>query len=122
MQVSKVTWWTLLTNRDSFFALAVCAMGIFNLTFYQGFLTPELAQYGLDESAAGMVMSIISVSYLLGCLIYPRVFKSVPRKLQFLMSIMGFTLALLLMGPSLALNLPNELSVVLMAYPLLGIC
>jgi MFS family permease len=94
---------------------------MFNLTFFQGFLTPELTQYGLNESSAGIVMSIISVSYLLGCLAYPRLFKSVPRKLQFLMSIIGFTTTMLLMGPSKFFNFPNELYVILLAYPLMGL-
>ena len=46
---AKIGWKLLLTNKDSAFALASCALGIFNLTFFEGFLTPELLKYDLTE-------------------------------------------------------------------------
>ena len=79
--MAKIGWKLLLTNKDSAFALASCALGIFNLTFFEGFLTPELLKYDLTEGSAGLIMSIMSVTYLAGCLLYPRVFGNTPRKL-----------------------------------------
>ena len=79
--MSKIGWKLLLTNKDSAFALASCALGIFNITFFQGFLTPELLKYNLTEGSAGLIMSITSVAYLTGCLLYPRIFRDTPRKI-----------------------------------------
>jgi predicted MFS family arabinose efflux permease len=80
-QMAMITWKLFLTNKDVFFTLATCFIGIFNLTFFEGFLTPELVKYDVSEGTAGLIMSIMSVFYLLGCLLYPRLFENVPRKL-----------------------------------------
>ena len=67
-------------------------------------------------------MSIISLTYLTGCLLYNKLFEKVPRKLLFVLSFVGFIIALLLMGPSEFLSLPKAFYTVIGAYPLLGFC
>jgi MFS family permease len=39
---SKIGWPLLLKNRHSVFALLICFFGIFNMTFFQSFLTVEI--------------------------------------------------------------------------------
>jgi hypothetical protein len=76
----------------------------------------------LEDSQAGFMMSTISFFYLFGCVLLPYTCAKSPRKFQFFMSFIGFTVCMVLMGPSKFLKLPRELTVMFPAYPLLGIC
>jgi predicted MFS family arabinose efflux permease len=106
-QLSKIGWKLILTNRHSFFALTTCFVGIFNITFFQGFLTTELTKLDLEDSQAGFMISTISFFYLFGCILLPYTCAKSPRKFQFFMSFIGFTICMVLMGPSKFLKLPR---------------
>ena len=68
------------------------------------------------------MISIINFFYLAGCFLLPYTCGDSPRKLQFFAAFVGFSIATLLMGPSDFLHLPNKLELVLLGYPLLGVC
>ena len=63
----------ILTNRHSFFALFMCLVVSVNVTFFYGFLTPELVKLGLSENQAGYAISVLSFFYLFGCILLPIV-------------------------------------------------
>ena len=62
----------------------------------------------MDEHTMGYVFAGQSLTYLLACLVYPFTFEHLPRKLQFLIGMIGLALCHLLMGPSDLVSLPDE--------------
>jgi MFS family permease len=99
-KVQTITWSTLLSNKHSAFALLICFVGTFNVTFYQSFICPELVKLGFSVSDSGYIMSANSITYLIACLIFPYLCEQSPRKLQFVLSILGSVVSLFMMGPS----------------------
>jgi hypothetical protein len=95
---------------------------MFNITFFQGFLTIELVKMDISESHAGYIMSLISFFYLIGCLLLPYTCGNSPRKLQFFIAFVGFSISMFFMGPSRLLHFPVSKSVMILGYPLLGLC
>lgn len=85
-------------------------------------MTPELVKIGVSESGAGYMLSIISFSYLIGCVLLPYTCGNTARKWLFFLAFLGFTVSMLLIGPSKYLKLPPKVWMVLPGYPILGIC
>ena len=56
-KVNKITWWILLTNKHSFFALSTCFVGLFDLVFFEGFVADTLAKMGLNEANVAYVFA-----------------------------------------------------------------
>jgi len=52
----KITWCTMLGNKDVVFALITCFLGTFNVTFFSSFLANYLSQLGFDEDNVGFVL------------------------------------------------------------------
>jgi hypothetical protein len=84
---SKIGWGLLLRNKHSLFALLICFFGIFNMTFFQSFLTVEIQKeqgdggLGVSESGSAFMIATINFFYLAGCILLPYVFGFTPRKL-----------------------------------------
>lgn len=100
----------------------MCFVVSVNVTFFYGFLTPELVKLGLSENQAGYAISVLSFFYLFGCILLPIVGGKLPRKLLFTAGAFGLSFCMLIMGPSKFFNFPVDIKFVLSAYPLLGIC
>lgn len=124
---SKLSWKKFLSNKSVAFALTTCFFGTFNLVFFYGYIATELADLGLPESDVGYVMALQNVTYLPMCLILPRFCESAfPKKLQFVIAMLGYGLTCFLLGPSNILGIPynkdgGSLYLVISAFPLMGI-
>ena len=110
-----------MCNRHAVFAILTCFVGTFNIVFFQGFIPNTLEDLGLDESYVGYVYGSQSVTYLLACILLPYTCEESPRKLQFVVSILGMGVCMLMMGPSELLNLPNNEWIIIAGFPILGI-
>ena len=54
----NITWWTILSNKHSMFALATCFLGTFNVVFWSGFIANALTDpmtYKMSEDNVGYV-------------------------------------------------------------------
>ena len=49
----QITWYLLLTQKETFFALMCVICGIYNITFMDAWLSTDLLNVGMGESAAG---------------------------------------------------------------------
>lgn len=74
--------------------------------FWQSWLSKDMSNLGFNPDYLGYVIGSQSFVYLVGCLLLPYTCESSPRKLQFVLSILGFGFSCFLMGPSAVLDLP----------------
>jgi uncharacterized membrane protein YozB (DUF420 family) len=72
----------LLKSKEATFGCLAGAIALFNITFYTSFLSVHLSKtYNVKDEDMGYYFSLLSVPYLLAALIFPYVFRGVPRKL-----------------------------------------
>jgi hypothetical protein len=64
----------VLSNKHSFFALFMCLIGTFDVTFYEGFISINLRTKGVDENKIGYVFVVNSAAYLGCCVIFEHFF------------------------------------------------
>ena len=57
-KIDNITWCMILGNKHTFFALMICFVGTFNITFFQTFLSTELTDLGFDEDNVGYVLGV----------------------------------------------------------------
>lgn len=100
----KVTWCLLLKNRHFFFALVVCFIGTINIVYFYGYIGPYLLELGCQDSDIGFIIASQQLTYLPMCLLFPQLltrgYFTFPRKLQFLIAMIGFGFCSLMLGPS----------------------
>ena len=99
-EIKKITWCTLLGSKACVFTLLTLFMGTFNITFWTGFIGPHFSQMGLNDNYTGYVLGAQSFTYLVACLLYPKLFESAPRRFMFVFSILLMVICVLLLGPS----------------------
>lgn len=88
-----------------FFALTVCFFGTFNLVFMMGYISTELVDYDLPENDVGYIMALQNLTYMPMCIILPRFCEhSFPKKLQFVIAMIGYGFTCFLLGPSAVLG------------------
>lgn len=121
-----LTWGQFLCNKSVFFSLLVCFFGTFNLVFMMGYISVEMVDLGLDENNVGYIMSLQNLTYLPMCLILPRFCESsFPKKLQFVIAMIGYGFTAFLLGPSdiLGFNTDKDIALylVILAFPMMGI-
>ena len=100
LSIEDLTFMSLLKSREAFFAYMALAIAMFNQTFFAGFLSLQLETYGIDESEMGYYIAIMSIAYFIAALSCPYILANVPRKLQFVGSMLISSIALAFMGPS----------------------
>lgn len=88
-------------NKSLFFSLMIILIGTFNLVFFAGYIAIQLVDLDLSENNVGYVLALQNITYLPMCFVFPRIFnKLLPRKLQFVIAMLGFSVTCLLLGPS----------------------
>jgi predicted MFS family arabinose efflux permease len=93
--------WHVITNKHSFFALLYILIGSFNIHFYIVYIGPYLTnKLGLEEQYLGYVLGISSLVYMITTLLLPYTCESLPRKLFFVVSFLGFTVTAFMLGPA----------------------
>jgi hypothetical protein len=93
---------------------------MFNLSFYDSFLSIKLQTYGIRNENMGYYFLAISLPYFIAALITPIVFKKVPRKLQFVLCMGVTSISMIFMGPSQMFHMPDNLFLVLSGLCSLG--
>ena len=122
-KLKKVTLCTLMKDRSVMFALLTCFMGTFNLTFWSSWLAKDMADnMGFDQDYFGYVLATQSVIYLFGALLLPYTCESSPRRLQFFLATVGFSISIFMLGPSAFFGLPQNYWIVIASFPLQGLC
>lgn len=117
-----INWWTLLCNRHSMFALFVCFFGTFNISYFTGWVATELKAQDFDEANVGYVYGAMCITYLIGCLLLPYTCEHSPRKVQFVISMIGFAGCSFLLGPSAFFKFPSDnYWFTVAAFPCMGI-
>jgi MFS family permease len=104
----NITLFTVLFNKNAFFALLMCLVGTFDVTFYEGFLSVILVAKGVSEDYVGFIFGVNAVAYLGCCLLFEHLFGKVSRKLLFVISLLIAGFSMFLFGPSLLLGLPDS--------------
>jgi len=66
----NITLLTVLFNKHAFFALLMCLVGTFDVTFYEGFISENLIAKKVLEEYVGFVFIANSAAYLGCCLIF----------------------------------------------------
>ena len=117
----QITWWTLIKNKYAMFTLLTCFVGTFNVTFWSGYYSTDLALLGFDVDYVGYVLGAMSFTYLIGCLILPLTCEHGPRRFQFVIALIGMGLTCFLLGPSKLLGFPNNEWLVVTAFPVMGV-
>jgi MFS family permease len=121
MKIDDITYWKLIKNKGAFFSYMALGIGMFCECFFASFLTLELETYGVKESVMGYYIAVLSVSYFFGALTSPLIFEKVPRKLQYVISILFSGLSVGFMGPSRYLGLPDRsLNLIMLGMAVLG--
>lgn len=121
-QRGNITWGTLLSNKGVFFALLTQFFGTSFITFNSGYMPTQLASMGFAEDNVGFVLGGQSFIYLVTCLLYPYTCETIPRKLMFVVSILGMTVCMLMMGPSSTVGLPvDNYYFIIIAFPIIGL-
>ena len=71
----------------------------------------------------GLIMSLMVWTYVISCILYPYLFAKIPRRLSFIIALLGESLALSLIGPSWILGLtPHKyLELVIIGLALIGV-
>jgi len=102
----KIGWCTLLSQKESFFAIMAVFCGTYNIMFWSAWLSTDLKDIGLSDSATGDLQLVQSFVYLFACLILPYTFEGSSRRLQFMISFLGFTAFCMMLGLSPILDIP----------------
>ena len=118
-----VNFWTVLCNKHAFFTMLISFVGTFDIVFFQEWIATNLSDsYGVSVGFGGYMLAIMSVAYLIGCILLPYTCEHAPRKLMFVIAIVTFGVGILLLGPSKLFEFPDKLSLVIASFPILGIC
>jgi MFS family permease len=100
--------------------------GTYNIMFWSAWLSVDLSSIGFSDSATGDLQLVQSFVYLFACLILPYTFESSSRRLQFMISFLGFTAFSLMLGLSPWLDMPTSGTwatvIIVAAFPILGFC
>lgn len=118
---NDITWVTMLSSKDVVMSMMTCFLGTFNVTFFEGWITTELDNRDLSESATGYVIGGMSFVYLTVCLLFPYTCTKLPRRFLFTISMFGLGGCMLLIGPSKMFNFEDNLWVVIAGYLTLGL-
>ena len=120
---TKINICTLFSNRYVVFCLMTCALGTFNIVFWGGWLSTSMAnpKYNFNTDNLGYVIGSQSFVYLVGCLALPYTCEAAPRRLLFCLATYGFSFCIFMMGPSKILNFPDNVWLIIAAFPLLGL-
>lgn len=95
---------------------------MFNVSFFSAFLSVEIEdKYNVKDNQMGYFFVALSGPYLIAAVICPIIFKTTPRKLQFVISLVVSGFAYLLMGPSQLVNLPDKLAIIITGLVILGL-
>jgi MFS family permease len=121
MKNKSISICSVFLNKHAFFALLMCLMGTFNVTFYEAFISVVLTKKNLDENYVGYVFAVNSVGYLGCCLIFEHLFGNNSRKLLFVLSFIFAGFSMFLFGPSLILNIQDSYWYTVCAFFSLGI-
>lgn len=102
--------------------LLACFIGTVNLQFWAGYLATIFeTDYGLSETIFGFIVTSQTLLYVIGCLLMPYMCEHLPRKLLFMIAMLGFAVCMILLGPSELFGLPHQIITMVVAFPLLGI-
>jgi MFS family permease len=90
--------------------------------FYDPFFTPALKdEKGVPEAYHGLIFSVCFVFFLGSCLVVGEIVSLLPKRVFMALSYTICILALLLLGPSRILGLPNSVYILIGGQALLGI-
>lgn len=121
----KVTWCLLFNNRHFSFALLICFIGTVNIVYFYGYIGPYLLELGRSESDIGFIIASQQLTYLPMCLLFPQLltrgYFTFPRKLQFLIAMIGFGFCSLMLGPSEIFGSESSSLPIILAFPILGL-
>ena len=92
-----------MSNKHCFFALLLCLIGSFDVTFYEGFVSKNLVLKGLPEDYVGLVFAVNSIAYFICCLLFHKLFGNISRKFLFTFSLFSAGATMFLFGPSILL-------------------
>lgn len=102
------------TNRRSFFGLITCTIVCFLVAFPESFFTPALKQEkGVPEIYHGLIVCVQSLFFVMGTFVVGYVINKLSKRVFMTISFAACSIALLLLGPSYILGLPNFLWILL---------
>ena len=111
----------IFKNKESILALLACSAGMYNMSFFTPVLSTHLRkQYDMSDSWIGICYILASFPYAIATITTPICFKTVPRKLQFVICFFVSTLAFALMGPSKMLGFPDHVALFAVGFFILG--
>jgi MFS family permease len=110
------------SSRRCLFSLASCTVVCLMFSFNEPFFTPALKdEKGVAEAYHGLIMAVSFVTYLGSCMFVGEIISLLPKRVFMTVSFTICILALLLLGPSRILGLPNSVYILIGGQALLGI-
>lgn len=111
----------MFTCRPVVFCIITCFIGTINITFFGAYIVNIFDHiYDISEDVFGYILSSLTVTYVIGCMLMPHCCEHLPRRFLFMVCILGFAVTLILFGPSKMFPTDNKILPII-AFPLLGI-
>lgn len=80
------------------FALVASGIALYNVSFYEPFLSIQIEQFGIADNDMGYFFMMLAGSYFVSCIITPMI--KLPPKLMYVICLFFTAAAFGLMGPS----------------------
>lgn len=103
-----------------------CCVGTIDIQFFVGYISTMVkAVYGMEEDKFGYIMSLQTVTYVIGAFLMPYTCEHLPRRFLFMFASLCFAFTISLIGPSTIYNVASGsnagLAMLITSFPLLGI-
>jgi MFS family permease len=110
------------TNIRAMLAIISSMIAMVFMLFYNAIISNHLIDtYDVPEDQVGYILALGALFYALSSPLVSIVFKGVPRRYVTFLALIVSSVALFLFGPSVLLDIPQKLGIVIFAICLLGI-
>lgn len=112
----------MFKSKSVMMSCLACLVGGACLNFWVGYLPNTFKNdFDIGENIFGYFLLLQTFTYIFSCFVMPMTCEILPRRFLFMVGILGFAVSMVLLGPSLILDLPYNKFLVIASFPLLGI-
>jgi MFS family permease len=116
-----VTYGVFFRNRRAFLAILVPFIACIFLLYFGPILSNQVVSMGLPEGLSGYALAACWSLYAVGCFIAGYLCRYMARRTLVLFSILLCSIALVFVGPSYILHLPEQIWLMFVGLGLLGL-
>ena len=96
-----MTYWDIISNRFSFFALMTVFIGLVQYTFYDPFLATYLEdEFGITPAYSGIFFLTVAAFYAIACAHVETIERKIGSKATMQYGSFAIIIASLIMGPT----------------------